>query len=215
MELVGPVREPRDYRPASGAVMEAVQLRAPWAPDLLGMRPGEHDGRVRSAAEVGIDPDGRLFAEAWARVRSGRPALPVLLAWVGARAEVSDPGPGEWLADQALRRLAAGAARGVRVSEVADEVGVSPRHLRRAVRALTGRSPKYHQRVFRLAALLRATDGQADPSWSRVAAALGYSDQSHLISEVRSLAGRTPVELHRERYREHVRFLQAVRAASD
>jgi len=63
--------------------MEAVQLRAPWAPGLLGMSPGEHDGRVRSAAEVGIDPDGRLFAEAWVRVRSGRRALPVLLAWVG------------------------------------------------------------------------------------------------------------------------------------
>jgi len=209
--LVGPVRRPRSYRPGRGAVMEAVQLRAPWMRGLLGVGPADHDGAVRPASEAGIDDDGVLFREAWARVRAGERALPALMTWVGERGEALDPGPGEWLADRAVRRLEAGAPRGVRVSDVAEELGVSPRHLRRAVRELTGRPPKYLQRVFRLDSLLRVLDREGAPRWSRLAAAFGYADQSHLIGEVGRLAGRTPVALHRERRREHVRFLQARR----
>lgn len=83
---------------------------------------------------------------------------------------------------------------GLPVEEVAGQVGLSPRELRRRFQAAVGLSPKAVQRIarfHRVLALLR------DPRLDLAQAALdaGYADQAHMTHEVRRLAGATPAAL--------------------
>ena len=91
------------------------------------------------------------------------------------------------------------ALRAPSIGWLARETGYSVRHLRRRLRAATGHGPTRLRRIGRMQALLTAGRGQ---SWARTAAEFGYHDESHMISDVRLLAGATPNELL------HGRFLQ-------
>jgi AraC-like DNA-binding protein len=66
----------------------------------------------------------------------------------------------------------------------------------------TGMSPRHFARIQRFHALLRASDLAPRPSWAALAADYGYADQSHLIRDVRHLAGVSPARLHAERIAE-------------
>lgn len=102
-------------------------------------------------------------------------------------------------------RLVAAAARALahpsaRVGQVAEELGVSERHLRRRTLDAIGYGPKTLARVARLRHLI-ALDGE-DLAIRAVLA--GYASQAHMSEEVRRLTGRTPV-----------RFLNDARVTAD
>jgi len=78
------------------------------------------------------------------------------------------------------------------VSAVADELGVSERHLRRLFRESTGMSPKTFAKLTRFRHALGAARERHQPGWATIAAAAGYYDQAHLIGEFRAIAGVTP-----------------------
>ena len=80
-----------------------------------------------------------------------------------------------------------GLRRRVRVAELADELGLSDRQLRRRCLELFGYGPKVLDRVLRLDRALAAARGGAP--FALVAADAGYADQPHLAREVRALAG--------------------------
>lgn len=87
-------------------------------------------------------------------------------------------------------------------SDLAREVGLSPRHLRRRFRAAVGLSAKELARVERLrAAAVGNVVGQRP--WVDLAAAGGYADQAHLVREFRHLLGLTPTgfDAHARRIR--------------
>ena len=88
-----------------------------------------------------------------------------------------------------------GASRGDRIGEVAREVGISERQLRRRFLESVGYSPKLFQRVVRFQRLLAIT--QARPSIGLADAALlaGYADQPHMTREVAELSGVPPSAL--------------------
>jgi transcriptional regulator GlxA family with amidase domain len=90
-------------------------------------------------------------------------------------------------------------ACGVPVGQVADDLGLLRRTLRRRFTARMGLPPKRFARVHRLRRVTAALGGQAAADWAAVAAGHGYSDQSHLIDEFRDLAGVTPAEYLRSR----------------
>ena len=75
------------------------------------------------------------------------------------------------------------------VKRLARESGYSERHLRRRLVAATGHSPRKLARIGRMQALLAAGRGE---SWARTAVEFGYYDESHMINDVRALAGATP-----------------------
>ncbi|WP_432880315.1 helix-turn-helix transcriptional regulator [Kribbella sp. CA-245084] len=75
-----------------------------------------------------------------------------------------------------------------RVDETAAALGVSDRYLRRVFRQAVGVSPKHFARITRV----RNVIGQPRESWADTAAYAGYTDQSHLIADFRSLMGVTP-----------------------
>jgi AraC-like DNA-binding protein len=78
------------------------------------------------------------------------------------------------------------------VNAVADELGMSERHLRRIFHEAVGVSPKAFAKLARFHRALRAARKDNGASWATIAAATGYYDQAHLIGEFRAIAGVTP-----------------------
>ena len=96
-----------------------------------------------------------------------------------------------------------------RAEDVADDVGLSPRQLRRRFHACVGYGPKTLQRVLRFRRFASRIDALSpnlqDPQrpdgldLARLAVQAGYADQAHLTRECGRLAGLTPAALARRR----------------
>ena len=87
-----------------------------------------------------------------------------------------------------------------RAEDVADEVGLSERQLRRRCHAAAGYGPKTLQRVLRFQRFVRMLDAAARPlDLAAAAAQAGYADQAHLTRECGALSGLTPAALARVR----------------
>jgi AraC-like DNA-binding protein len=109
-------------------------------------------------------------------------------------------------ADRRLRRAIDALTRAggsAPISDLAANLGISGRQLERAFGERVGLSPKSFARVLRLQKLVGLIDGAcADGNgvpWAALAAECGFSDQAHLVRDVRALAGVTPTALARER----------------
>ncbi len=115
---------------------------------------------------------------------------------------------GPLAADLAVIAAAGSLSRGVAVGEVARDLGLLPRTLRRRFTAQVGLTPKRFARVQRMRRLVRDLDGQTEVDWAAAAARHGYADQPHLAGEFRELAGVTPAEYLRSRVDgpNHLRF---------
>jgi AraC-like DNA-binding protein len=142
------------------------------------------------AAGRGEDPD-ELFERAVTlaagalergdapRVAAGRPAT--------ARSRRA-------LVDGAREIMAANPERSL--PELASELAVSPHHLSRLFRSATGHTIARHRMRLRArAAMERLSGGERD--LARLAADLGFADQSHLSRVIRRETGRTPSGLRR------------------
>jgi AraC-like DNA-binding protein len=108
-------------------------------------------------------------------------------------------GPPDRAVMRACSLLADPAAR---TADVAAEVGLSERQLRRRCEAAVGYGPKMLQRVLRFRRFVSLVDaaGRAGPGdLARAAAVCGYADQPHLTRETARLAGLPPAALVRER----------------
>lgn len=106
--------------------------------------------------------------------------------------------------------LAAGYARrsggSIGPRSLAEQIGLSDRHMRRGFVDRLGLSPRGVLRRQRLTAAMVEAERCAKPNWADLAAHFGFSDQAHLIRECRSLLGERPVAWHRERYAMAVSF---------
>jgi AraC-like DNA-binding protein len=96
------------------------------------------------------------------------------------------------LVDGARQHLAADPGRSL--PDLAVALHVSPHHLSRTFRAVTGHTVSRHRMRLRTrSALDRLADGDHD--LTRLAADLGFADHSHLCRVVRRETGRTPSAL--------------------
>jgi AraC-like DNA-binding protein len=90
-----------------------------------------------------------------------------------------------------------------RAEDVAAEVGVSPRQLRRRCQAAVGYGPKTLQRVLRFRRFVSRIDAYPKSpgvlDLAVIAAEAGYADQAHLTRECGRLSGLTPAALARQR----------------
>jgi len=85
----------------------------------------------------------------------------------------------------------------MRVTDLAEQVGISDRQLRRRFVRQVGYGPKTYERVMRFRRFQESgmrTGGQR-VGLAHLAATAGYADQAHLTRECRRLAGRTPTQL--------------------
>ncbi len=93
-----------------------------------------------------------------------------------------------------------------RAEEVAGDVGLSMRQLRRRCHAAVGYGPKTLQRVLRFRRFVSRIDAVPDTpdgpdgfDLAAIAAEAGYADQAHLTRECGKLSGLTPAALARQR----------------
>jgi AraC-like DNA-binding protein len=100
--------------------------------------------------------------------------------------------PQRALVDNARESLAADPSQSL--LELARSLAVSPHHLSRLFRAVTGHTLSRHRMRLRVrAALERLTDGERN--LARLAADLDFADHSHLCRVVRNETGATPSSL--------------------
>jgi len=195
LRVIGPVTAPYLFTPPIGHRMEAVRLKLEWCRPLLGVAPWEHANAEPLYADVRPDLVEPLEARLMAS-RASADTLRLLVAFLRERLARHEVACGLLLSSVESLRRGAGATR---VSELARRLGVSERHLRRLMVNETGFAPRHFSRIQRFHALLRSSDLAPRPSWAALAADHGYADQSHLIREVRHLAGVSPTRLHEER----------------
>ena len=86
----------------------------------------------------------------------------------------------------------------VRSGELARRLGLSRQTLARRFRRQVGVGPKMLARVVRLRATVARIERAEQVDWAELALDLGFSDQAHLCSELRELAGASPTSLQRE-----------------
>ncbi|HEV2811873.1 MAG TPA: helix-turn-helix transcriptional regulator [Solirubrobacteraceae bacterium] len=166
---------------AEGTRVAGVRIRPGAAPPLLGVTAEEVvDARPPVDALWG-DAGRRLAAD----LDAAEERVATLLRALAARARPPDP-----LVAAAVARLD---APGAVVADLAGDLGVSERQLRRRVAAAVGYGPKRLARVLRLQRALGAA--RAGHELARVAFDAGYADQAHFANECSALAGVPPSAL--------------------
>ena len=145
------------------------------------------------AAPLADLPDRLPEAASW---RERLALVEARLLEFAARAPHADPRPEVgW----ALRRLSLAPT----VRSVADEVGLSRRHLGSLFHAEYGVTPKQYQRIARFNASSRELSRQVRrgrTSLAHLAATCGFADQAHLTREWTALAGCSPTTWLREEF---------------
>lgn len=161
-------------------------------------RPGGFSGLVADDVQSLTDqviPASQIFGAAGARLEAAlaaapatRDALDAITAFLVAR--VPPPDPARALVAEVVDAMR-DAAPGTRVADLADRFAMTQRTLQRLFARHVGATPKQVLQRFRHQ---RAVDLLADapPSLARVAADLGYFDQSHFVADFRGATGRAP-----------------------
>jgi AraC-like DNA-binding protein len=167
------------FRPSAGGAALGLPLSElrDQRVDLADLRPG--DAR-RLPATIDLDTAAaRVLDVTAALVADGTPDLAVTRA-------------ARLLRDPQLR-----------AEDVAADVGLSMRQLRRRCHAAVGYGPKTLQRVLRFRMFVARIDAYQEgpdvPALAVIAAEAGYADQAHLSRECGKLSGLTPAALARQR----------------
>jgi AraC-like DNA-binding protein len=156
---------------APGSRLFALRFAVGTGPGVLGMPADELTDRQVPLDQLFAPADVRPLAEA---------DDPIAALEGFARRRWRDP-------DREMVAVAAGARAGRPVGAIADECGLSARHLQRRCRTAFGYGPKTLARILRLqAAVGLARSGRPFADVSVVA---GYADQAHLSRDVKALAG--------------------------
>lgn len=186
LQLVGPDSAPRHSPMAANATLAGVRLGPGAGRLLLGEIPAtEVLNRQIDLSEI-WGPDADRLTEAAAGTADAWQVASLLERALASRLTEHPPDRLVVAAAQALD-----VPRPPSITDLAAAVNVSPRQLRRRVTAALGYGPKTLQQVLRFQRVRRASPG-AD--WARLAAREGYSDQPHLVREVRRYSGSTPTQ---------------------
>jgi AraC-like DNA-binding protein len=181
----------RTVTPAGGTACLQLDLAPVAAHRLLGVPMAELADRVVGLEEL-LGRDARELQERLGDAASWEARFALLDAFLLRRLADAERGPSSvaW-AWHALRR--SGGRLPIRA--LADELGCSHRHLIAGFRREVGLPPKAVARIVRFERALHAARASARPDWAAIAHDCGYADQSHLVREVRALAGTTPTAL--------------------
>jgi AraC-like DNA-binding protein len=187
LSIAGPDTRARVATLSPGTHIVGVRLRPGVAGAVLGLPASE----LRDASPDADEVLGREETEALlGKLHAGGDPHAVLRRAVDRRVRRA-PDPLVRAAITALDRP------GVRVAEVADELGLSARQLQRRVEDAVGYGPKMLARVLRFRRLQALAP--SDPALVNLALDAGYADQAHMTAEVTRLAGLSPVRFLKDR----------------
>ena len=163
-----------------------LQFKPGWSSPLLGVAANELTDRLLTLEDVW----GHAGRELCADLLAASSVPDMLDRFARAFASRADH-----TFEPTSARLARGAVRlmegeEVRVERVADRLGVTSRHLRRAFAENIGIGPKEFSRTVRLQRAVKMASSARD--WGRIALDAGYYDQAHLIADFHDLVGLSP-----------------------
>lgn len=182
--VVGP-RTRAKFKRASGFLRATViQFKPGWSPSLFGVPANSLTDQLVMLEDLWGASSRDITAELVA-ARSVPAVLDRLSLAVAARTPFESASA--HLARRAIRRFE---ATETRVQVVAQQLGVTARHLRRAFVESVGVGPKEFARGVRLHRAIRESARCKD--WGQIARSTGYYDQAHLIGDFRDLVGLTP-----------------------
>jgi AraC-like DNA-binding protein len=186
--IAGPATRWVDVRLAPRTTIVGVRLRPGGIPDGLGVPATELLDREVTLRDVW----GRAADDLSDRAADQTaPESKLAVIEEALRFRWAAPGAGDPLVSFAVAWLTSRPSG--RVQALADELGVSARHLQRRFAAAVGYGPKTFQRVLRFQRLLRIGMRRSRPApLGALALQAGYADQAHMSREVSELAGRTP-----------------------
>lgn len=134
----------------------------------------------------------RLAGALWAGALGDRERLALIETQLLRRLRrTGPPADGEALIRRALGLLDASGG-GLRIDDLAGQLGVSRQHLAAQFRTRVGLSPKLYARICRFRRATAALEAAPTPDWARLALDCGYFDQSHLIHDFQAFAGSAP-----------------------
>ena len=183
--VAGPDTGPRLVQLGPGARLVGARLRPGAAGAVLGLPASE----LRDLSPDAADVLGRDVAAALLDQLSEGSDPHALLHRALELRGLGGPDPLVYAAISAL------SCPHARVGSVADELGVSARHLQRRVSDAVGYGPKMLARVLRFRRLQALSPGPL----VELALGAGYTDQSHMTAEVTRLAGIPPVRFLKDR----------------
>jgi AraC-like DNA-binding protein len=173
-------------------VLAGLRLRTGGAAAVIGCPASEFTNmRVPIDAAFGV-PDSRIAENIFSAATPGQ-RVSLLTELVTGYFASADPVIDRTVA-HAVGKLRA--RPDTPITELAANVDLSERQLRRRFEVAVGYGPKRLGRVFRfqrLLDLIHASHGTSE--WSRLAIAAGYADQSHMINECAALTGGPPTAL--------------------
>ena len=170
----------------------SARLRLGASEAVLGVPASAVAGRVVALEDIWGDAAARRLLERLAAAPDGPRAAKVLDAAIAERVATDACRPCSCLALEAAEKLRDNSFVGANVKAVADELGVSERHLRRVFREAFGIGPKAFAKLARFQRALRAAREDERAAWATIAADAGYYDQAHLIAEFHAIAGAPP-----------------------
>ena len=175
-----------------------LQFKPGWSVPLFGVPAKALTDQIVPLEHIWGCPGGSLFTELLAA-----PSLADLIERIShaitSREHTYEPASAR-LARRAVHLLEHGE---VRVERVAEQLGVTARHIRRAFSEHIGIGPKEFARTVRLKRAVELSATSND--WVHIAADAGYYDQAHLIAEFRELIGLTPVSFQKRTNPPHIR----------
>jgi len=187
--VAGPDTGPVATTMAAGAIVLGVRFRPSVGGPALGIPLSELRDLRADLADLRPAQARQLTAALDPEIAAAQ-----MLDMTAALVADAAPDPEVTWAARLLRDPAA------RAEDVAAEVGLSLRQLRRRCQAAVGYGPKTLQRVLRFRRFVARVDAHPDVlDLAAIAAETGYADQAHLTRECGRLAGLTPAALARQR----------------
>jgi AraC-like DNA-binding protein len=182
--VVGPRTRAKLKRATGSMRATTIRFKPGWSPSMFGVAANALTDQLVTLDDL-WGPAGAGVTADLVAARSVPAVLERLSRAIAARSAFESTSAR--LARRAVRLFEASETD---VEAVAQQLGVTTRHLRRAFVASVGIAPKAFARGIRLERAIRESARSND--WSAIARNAGYYDQSHLIGEFRDLVGLTP-----------------------
>jgi AraC-like DNA-binding protein len=193
--VAGQLTGPLFVQPAGPVESMGIRFRPGGAYPFVGLRLDDLTDRIVSFSDV-WGSEGERFEERLLSAGDRSARLTIAEEFLMRRlADGRRDEPVEAIAREIRRRRGRS-----RVSDLCRAAGLSARQLERRFGSALGIGPKTLCRVARFQSLVRVLSRRARPDWAALAYDCGYSDQSHLVHEVRRLSGLTPGGLAARRF---------------
>ncbi len=186
--LIGPMSQASLYEMTGSVDLLGVRLRPGAVHAFTGIRANRvlDDAAPQTELPAPLRPSVAALSE-----ETDSAAVARLLE--ACRTRIADLDSPDSLVSHALARWSRAEQGMPAVSVLARDVGISERGFERRFVAQVGLTPVRYRRLARLRAVLRLHAGGLR-DWSELAAATGFSDQSHLVRDCRAFTGLTPTD---------------------